>query len=299
MFWPSTHPSCLIDIQNWLVETDFASCCGLGTGPRPRIPTRAIFCDFCASAASGATRRPPARPPTNARRLIIMEYALGDVNRCSASAAQRCIPSSLASRCACSRCTMAPPALPRAAAERSVSILERSGARDDDLRPVGLLAEDRDVGARLTALNATPRDDPARGERLVRPQHIGELHVQAAAQVETPAEMPSQELGDARERHAAADHRILEAEFLRGSLVVVIVRAAVEELVAHRFGERLVELDGQRLPGRLVSLPRALLVRRISQRDLAAGLLRQEALVMDAARDQVPGLVPHPHLLRD
>src|SRR5262249_12921264 len=102
-----------------------------------------------------------------------------------------------------------------------------------------------------------------------------------------------------RERHAAADHRILEAEFLRGSLVVVIVPAAVEELVAHRFGERLVELDGQRLPGRLVSLPRALLVRRISQRDLAAGLLRQEALVMDAARDQVPGLVPHPHLLRD
>jgi len=46
-------------------------------------------------------------------------------------------------------------------------------------------------------------------------------------------------------------------------------------------------------------LPRAFLARRVAQGDLAAGLLRQEALVMDAARDQVPGLVSHPHLLRD
>src|SRR2546425_2966505 len=122
---------------------------------------------------------------------------------------------------------------------------------------------------------------------------------QSAAQVETAAEMPSHELGHARERHAAADHRVPEAELLRGGLVVVIVPAAVEELVAHRFGERLAELDRQRLPGRVVSLPSAFLARRISQRDLAAGLLRQEALVMDAARDQTPGLVPHPHLLRD
>ena len=46
-------------------------------------------------------------------------------------------------------------------------------------------------------------------------------------------------------------------------------------------------------------MPRAFLARRVAQGDLAAGLLRQEALVMDAARDQVPGLVSHPHLLRD
>src|SRR5262249_52395418 len=107
------------------------------------------------------------------------------------------------------------------------------------------------------------------------------------------------ELGDARERHAPADHRVSEAELPRGRLVVVIVPAAVEELVAHRFGERLAELDRQRLPGRLASAPRAFLARRISQGHLAAGLLRQEALVMDAARDQAPGLVAHPHLLRD
>src|SRR3989442_6374231 len=61
MFWPSTQPSCLIDIQNGFVETDFARSCGLGTGPMPRIPTRAIFSDFCASAASGARRMLPAR----------------------------------------------------------------------------------------------------------------------------------------------------------------------------------------------------------------------------------------------
>src|SRR3989442_7077791 len=57
MFWPSTHPSCLIDIQNGFVETDFARSCGLGTGPMPRIPTRAIFSDFCASGATGAKNR--------------------------------------------------------------------------------------------------------------------------------------------------------------------------------------------------------------------------------------------------
>src|SRR5438093_13558394 len=122
---------------------------------------------------------------------------------------------------------------------------------------------------------------------------------QAAAQVEAAAEMPGQELGDARERHAAPDHGVSEAELFRGGLVVVIVPAAEEELVAHRSRERLVELDRQRLPGGLTLLPGAFLARRIAQGDLAAGLLRQEALVMDAARDQVSGLVAHPHLLRD
>src|SRR6267142_1948937 len=169
----------------------------------------------------------------------------------------------------------------------------------DDLRSVILLAEDRDLGARLAALHATAGDDPTRREGLVRPQHVGELHVQAAAQVEAAAEMPGQELGDARERHAAPDHGVSEAELFRGGLVVVIVPAAEEELVAHRFRERLVELDRQRLPGGLTLLPGAFLARRIAQGDLAAGLLRQEALVMDAARDQVSGLVSHPHLLRD
>src|SRR3989442_4852351 len=57
MFWPSTQPSCRIDSQNGFVETDFASSCGLGTGPMPRIPTRAIFSDFCASGATGAKNR--------------------------------------------------------------------------------------------------------------------------------------------------------------------------------------------------------------------------------------------------
>src|SRR6266581_996369 len=179
------------------------------------------------------------------------------------------------------------------------SAFERTRARDDDLRSVSLLAEDGDLGARLAVLYPTAGDDPSRREWFVRPQHVGELHVQAAAQVEAAAEMPGQELGDARERHAAPDHGVSEAELFRGGLVVVIVPAAEEELVAHRFGERLVELDRQRLPGRLTLLPRAFLARRIAQGDLAAGLLRQEALVMDAARDQVSSLVAHPHLLRD
>src|SRR5256712_12171712 len=129
----------------------------------------------------------------------------------------------------------------------------------DDLRSVILLAEDRDLGARLAALHATAGDDPPRGEGLVRPQHVGELHVQTAAHVEATAEMPGQELGDTRDRHAAPDHRISETELLRGGLVVVIVPAAVEELVTHRFGKRLAELDRQRLPGGLVPLPRAVL----------------------------------------
>src|SRR6267378_562066 len=176
---------------------------------------------------------------------------------------------------------------------------ESARAGHDDLRAVSLLADDRDVGARLAALHATARDDPPRGEGLVRPQDIGELHVQAAAQVEATAEVPGQELGDARERHAASDHRVSEAELFRGVLVVVIVPAAEEELVAHFRGECLAELDRQQLPGGLALLPRPFLARRIAQGDLAAGLLRQEALVMDAARDQVPGLVSHPHLLRD
>src|SRR5262252_7392649 len=70
MFWPSTQPSCLIDIQNGFVETDFARSCGLGTGPMPRIPTRAIFSDFCASAANGTARIALALVAMNARRSI-------------------------------------------------------------------------------------------------------------------------------------------------------------------------------------------------------------------------------------
>src|SRR5436309_7680534 len=181
----------------------------------------------------------------------------------------------------------------------SSTTFESTRAGDDDLRSISLLAKDRGLGARLAALHATAGDDPPRGEGLVRPQHVGELHVQAAAQVEAAAEMPGQELGDTRDRHAAPDHRISETELLRGGLVVVIVPAAVEELVTHRFGKRLAELDRQRLPGGLVPLPRAVLARRIAQGDFAAGLLRQEALMMDATRNQVPGLVSHPHLQRD
>src|SRR5207245_3299804 len=160
------------------------------------------------------------------------------------------------------------------------TIYENRLAAHYDLRSVSLLPEDRDVGARLAALDATARDDPSRREGLVRPQHVGELHVQAAAQVEAAAEMPGQEFGGARERHAAPDHGVSEAELFRGGRVVVIVPAAEEELVAHRFRERLVELDRQRLPGRLTLLPRAFLAPRIALADPAAGLLRQEALVM-------------------
>src|SRR3989441_3712074 len=125
----------------------------------------------------------------------------------------------------------------------SSTTFESTRAGHDDHRSISLLTEDRDLRACLAALHATARDDPPRGEGLVRPQHVGELHVQAAAQVEAAAEMPGQELGDARERHAATDHRVAEAELLRGGLVVVVVPAAVEELVAHRVGERLAELD--------------------------------------------------------
>ena len=70
----------------------------------------------------------------------------------------------------------------------------------------------------------------------------------------------------------------------------MIVPAAVEELVAHRFGKGLAELERQRLPGRLVALLRAFLAGRIAQGDLAADLLRQEALVMDAAREWPIGI---------
>src|SRR5262245_57787070 len=69
MFWPSIQPSCLIDIQNGFVETDFARSCGLGTGPMPRIPTRAVFSDFCASVASGASARPSPRMTRPIRRI--------------------------------------------------------------------------------------------------------------------------------------------------------------------------------------------------------------------------------------
>src|SRR5712691_4109997 len=57
------------------------------------------------------------------------------------------------------------------------AMLERAGGGDDDLGPVGLLAEHRDLGARLPSLLTAPRDDPASGEGLVRPQHVGEFHV--------------------------------------------------------------------------------------------------------------------------
>src|SRR5713101_6017038 len=60
---------------------------------------------------------------------------------------------------------------------RPSAILERAGGGDDDLGAVGFLAEHRDLGARLAALDAAPRDDPASGEELVRPQHVGEFHV--------------------------------------------------------------------------------------------------------------------------
>src|SRR5436190_23854054 len=74
------------------------------------------------------------------------------------------------------------------------SPFERTRARDDDLRSVSPLAEDGDLGARLAVLYPTAGDDPSCGEGFVRPQDVGELHVQASAQVETAAEMPGQEL---------------------------------------------------------------------------------------------------------
>src|SRR5262245_50664369 len=176
---------------------------------------------------------------------------------------------------------------------------ERARVGHDHLRAVGLFAVHPDVGARLTVLHVPARDDAPRGEGLVRPQHVGELHIQASAQIEAAAEMSGQELGDARDRHASADDRVLEAELLRGVLVIVIVPAAEEERVAHLRGEGLAEFDRERLTGRLARLPRPFLAGRIAQGDLAAGLLGHEALMMDAAGDQVTGLVAHPHFLRD
>src|SRR5207245_8495681 len=134
---------------------------------------------------------------------------------------------------------------------RASTTFQSTRAGHDDLRSVLLLAEDRDLGSRLAALDATAGDDSPRNEGLVRPQYVGELHVQAPAQVEATAEMPGQELGDARERHAAPDHRVSEAELFRGGLVGVIVPASGEELVAHRVGDRLAQLDRQGLAGRL------------------------------------------------
>src|SRR5438105_967830 len=65
----------------------------------------------------------------------------------------------------------------------SSAILERAGGGHDDLGAVGFLAEHRGLRARPAVLDAAARDDPARGEGLVRPQHVGEFHVQASAQV--------------------------------------------------------------------------------------------------------------------
>src|ERR1700741_5257311 len=76
MFCPPTPPSCLIDSQNSLVATDWASSSGLGAEPRLRIPTRAFFSDFCASAASGAARRPPLRALRKTRLCIPGELTL-------------------------------------------------------------------------------------------------------------------------------------------------------------------------------------------------------------------------------
>src|ERR1700674_2584058 len=56
------------------------------------------------------------------------------------------------------------------------AIFQRAGVGHDDLGSVGLLAEHRDLGPRLAVLDAAPRDDPASGDRLVRPKHVGELH---------------------------------------------------------------------------------------------------------------------------
>src|SRR5262245_38892085 len=75
MFWPSTHPSSLIDRQNGFVETDVASSCALGAGPIPRIPTRAIFFDSCASTASGAARTLTTTVPRNVRRFTVCSSA--------------------------------------------------------------------------------------------------------------------------------------------------------------------------------------------------------------------------------
>src|ERR1700694_1816872 len=85
------------------------------------------------------------------------------------------------------------------------AIFERAGGGDDDLGSVGLLAEHGDLGPRLAVLLTAPRDDPASGERLFRPQPVVEFHVQSSAHVDPAAEVPGQQLGDARERHAAAD----------------------------------------------------------------------------------------------
>ncbi len=74
MVSPSTQPSCFIDSQNGLLATDRDSSRGLGTGPMPRIPTRTFFSDFCASAASGAARRQPAKAAASATCMILMPF---------------------------------------------------------------------------------------------------------------------------------------------------------------------------------------------------------------------------------
>src|SRR6187455_561456 len=86
----------------------------------------------------------------------------------------------------CSACTGGRRREPEARAEGRFRVATLSwastalqGARvgNDDLGAVGFLAEYRDRGARLATLHATACDDPASGEWLVRPQHVGELHV--------------------------------------------------------------------------------------------------------------------------
>src|SRR6185295_6540073 len=75
-----------------------------------------------------------------------------------------------------------PPATPAVRSSRRNACASGFGgtrARDDDLRSIRLLAEDGDVGAGLAVLDPPAGDDPSRGEGLVRPQHVGELRVEA------------------------------------------------------------------------------------------------------------------------
>jgi hypothetical protein len=161
-------------------------------------------------------------------------------------------------------------------------------ADHDDLRSVSLLTEDCDLRPRLAALHATAVMIP----RLVKGS-LGHSTLVNFTSSRPPRQKPRPKC---RIRRSVTHESVMRPPItvsprpgpFRGGLVVVIVSALVEELVTHLVGECLAEFDRQRLPGGLAPLPRAFLARWVAQGDLAAGLLGQEALVMEAARDQGP-----------
>src|SRR5262245_49262384 len=117
MFCPSTHPRSRSPCRN------ASRVCAVVVGfPLARYPIRHTLLAGCASAASGAARRPPAKVPRNARRSIatfstgriVLEGTGGDGQRDDLTLALRrvdyVLPVGSQPRCPRGRLTISPSA---------------------------------------------------------------------------------------------------------------------------------------------------------------------------------------------